>query len=124
MVFQNKNKHGYAEMVKRRLIQEGKAPESFNLKPRKWGTRIPNLPIVEHKGEQYLEVIFLNTGKTSYTLDGNPIAKEQIEGLKSTPFNEDAQGGLNNQVVVRTFKASNITGLTINKKKLTASDIV
>lgn len=118
MVFQNKNSHGYDNMVKRRLEKEGKNPELFTLSPRKWGTRIPNLPIVEHKGAQYLEVIFLKAGRTSYTLDGQPIDKDSIEGLKDSPV-EGTQGGLNDKVIIRTFKLDSIDRLKVGGQEYT-----
>jgi len=111
MVFQNKVKHGYKAMVERRLEAEGKAAGSFTLGQRTWGTRVPNLPIVEHEGAQYLEVIFLKSGKTTYTLDGDAIALADIEGMKAKP--EGAQGGLNDKVIIRTFKVASIDRLTI-----------
>jgi hypothetical protein len=111
MVFQNKASNGYANMVERRLQAEGKDPASFQISPRQWGERVPNTPIVEHKGKVYLEVIFLKAGEVSYTLDGAPIAKADIAGLKESP--EGEQGGLDNKVVIRTFGFDAIKGLRI-----------
>jgi len=118
MVFQNKSVNGYEAMVKRRLEKEGKAPESFELSPRKWGTRLPNTPIVEHKGNYYLEVIFLHKGKTHYELDGVKTDPSNIQGLPG--YNGEAeQGGLNDKVVIRTFKIDSLTSITINKETYT-----
>jgi len=113
-VFQNKNSNGYANMVNRRLQSEG-STETFELSPRAWGTRIPNSPIVEHKGEFYLEVIFVRAGKTEYCVDGVVTPKEEIEGLPSSTVSDSSQCGLENKVVVRTFKISSIRKLKINK---------
>jgi hypothetical protein len=108
MVFQNKKKNGYDSMIKRRLEQEGKDPENFTLGPRVWGERIPNTPIVHHNGNYYLEVIFLRPGKTHYEVDGVKTNPEDIEGLV-IDHTESDQGGLNNKVIIRTFKLDNIT---------------
>lgn len=116
MVFQNKNSNGYENMVMKRLALEGKDPESFQIGERTWGTRIKNTPFVEHNGAQYLEVIFLKPGTTSYEFDGAPIAKEDVQGLVETQP-EGEQGGLDNKVVIRTFKFESITSLTIGKHK-------
>jgi len=116
MVFQNKSKSGYGAMVKRRLEKEGKDPDSFELQPRKWGTRLEGVPFVEHKGQYYVEVIFLNAGKTVYLLDGMPIDKSEIEGLPDAP-QEAEQGGLDDKVIIRTYKADSIKSITINKKQ-------
>ena len=121
MVFQNKKAHAYDNMVKRRLEKEGKNPDLFKLSPRAWGQRVPNLPIVEHKGAQYLEVIFLASGKTSYTLDGDYIAKEDITGLDDKP--EGTQGGLSDKVIIRTFKVSSIDRLKVGGKTYTRTDL-
>jgi len=121
MVFQNKKAHGYANMVERRLAKEGKAP-SFELSPRKWGSRIPNLPIVEHKGRQYLEVIFLKSGTTTYTLDGKDIEAKDIQGLDLDKL-EGKQGGLNDKVIIRTFKVESIVRLSVGGKEYTAKDL-
>lgn len=118
MVFTNKNGSAYGNMVERRLIQEGKDPTSFVLGERAWGTRIPNMPIVEHNKNgnvvYYLEVIFLKEGKIEWLLDNKPIDKSEIIGLPVTEVNDDAQGGLDNLVVIRCFMADSITELRID----------
>lgn len=119
MVFQNKNTNGYEAMVQRRLVKEGKNPASFQLSPRKWGTRIPNTPIVEHtpakevNPKHYLEVIFLKAGTSEYFLDGQPIAKDQINGLKADP-EPTGQGGLEDQVIIRTYDVASLTKVRID----------
>jgi hypothetical protein len=122
MVFQNKASNGYDNMVKRRLEKEGKEGASFKLSPRKWGTRVPNLPIVEHKGAQYLEVIFLKSGHTSYTLDGDYIDAADIQGLNDSKP-EGTQGGLNDKVIIRTFKVASIDRLKVGGKQYTRADL-
>ena len=116
MCFQNKNVNGYAAMIGRRLLAEGKAPESFVLGERKWGTRVPNMPIIEHFKDgatnYYVEVIFLRPGAVEYFLDGMPIAKADIIGMQDKE--EGEQGGLDNKVVIRSFKADSITEVRID----------
>lgn len=116
MVFQNKNGSAYAAMVERRLAAEGKDPKDFELKPRTWGERIKNTPFITHKGELYLEVIFLKAGKSTFFLDGKEIARDDIEGIEKTPPAEGAQGGLSEdrQVVIRTYKVESITGMRVD----------
>lgn len=117
MVFQNKTINGYESMVNRRLEQEGKDPSSFQLGPRKWGERLKGLPLVEHKGKLYLEVIFLRPGPAHYTLDGKEVDKSEILGL--SPQKEGEQGGLSNKVIIRTFALDSITAIRINHKVYT-----
>jgi hypothetical protein len=118
MSFQNKNFSAYEAMVHRRLAAEGKDPAKFVLSERAWGTRIPNMPIVEHFKDgvtkYYLEVIFMKPGVVTYFLDGAPIAKGDIEGLAERE--EGEQGGLENKVIIRTFAADSITELRIDGK--------
>ena len=111
MFFCNLNNNGYDAMVKRRLIKEGKDPESFKLGKRVWGERVPNTPFVLHKGQVYVETIFLSAPKdVSYLLDNEPIAKSDIEGLKVKKI-EGKQGGLNDKVIIRTYKLESIEKL-------------
>ena len=114
MVFQNKAINGYESMVERRLIAEGKNPSRFKLQPRKWGTRIPDFPIVTHIPKDcinpkfYLEVIFLRPGETEYRYKGAPIAKEDIIGLQVPSHGDDYQGGLDDDVVICTDSITQI----------------
>lgn len=113
MTFSNQSSNGYSNMVARRLEAEGKDPEAFTLHPRKWGERVPNMPVVEHKGKQYLEVIFLKSGKVAYTLDGEPIEKADIEGLKASRVEGD-QGGLDDKVIIRDYNFDSLDTVRIN----------
>ncbi len=120
MVFQNKNVNGYESMVERRLIAEGKNPSRFALQPRKWGTRVPDWPIVTHTPKDcvspkpYLEVIFLRAGDTTYYYKGSPIDKADIIGLSEATHSDDYQGGLADDVVIRTFCCESITQIRID----------
>lgn len=120
MAFQNKEVNGYDAMVRRRLEAEGRSANDFVIGPRAWGTRIPNLPVVVHnkdgQDKYYLEVIFLRPGTVTYLLDGKPIAKGDIEGLVEPKIDPDAQGGLENRVIVRDFGAESIVELRIDGK--------
>lgn len=118
MVFSNTEQNGYENLVQRRLIEEGKDPTTFSVGPRTWGTRVPNLPIIEHEKDgvkkEYLEVIFLKPGKTEYFLDGQPINKEDIIGLEVKEESSDSQGGLDNKVVIRTYADDSIKKIRID----------
>lgn len=114
MAFTNQGMNAYKEMVQRRLSKEGKDPEDFQLSPRAWGVRIPNMPIVEHNGAYYLEVIFLKPGKVEYLLDGNVVPESAIQGLPAK--REGEQGGLEDKVIIRTFAAASIVELRCDGK--------
>jgi hypothetical protein len=114
-VFTNKNSNAYENMVKRRLEKEGKNPDDFKLGERTWGTRIPNTPMVEHNGELYLEVIFLKAGDSTLLLDGLPYTGD-VKDITGYPVEKEStgQGGLEDKVVIRTFKAASIKRLRID----------
>jgi hypothetical protein len=116
-VFENKYVNGYENMVRRRLKGEGKDPDGFELGPRKWGTRLKGMPLVHHQKDgqdkYYLEVIFVRSGTVEYLLDGQPIDKNQIQGMP--PEHEEAeQGGLEDKVIIRTFALDSIQRIRIN----------
>ena len=113
MCFSNANSNAYENMVKRRLVAEGKNADDFQLGERAWGQRIAGTPFVEHNGKHYLEVIFMRAGNTVYFLDGQPIAKANIEGLEDAPEG-NGQGGLDDKVVIRTFALDSVIALRAN----------
>lgn len=107
MFFCNMNSNSYQNMVKKRLAEEGKDPETFQLGKRVWGERVPSTPFVLHKGELYVEAIFLKSPKVvKYFLDGKEIDKKDVIGLEDKE--EGKQGGLDNKVIIRTYKLSSI----------------
>jgi hypothetical protein len=116
MVFQNKSQSAYGAKVQRHLEKCGKAASDFVLSPRTWGERIEGTPIITHKGTFYLEVIFIKSGAVSYTLEGTPIAKEDIEGIKVSTGG--AQGGLEDseKVIIRTYKFDSIVSFRLNNE--------
>lgn len=118
MLFTNKQSNGYENMVRRRLEAEGKNPESFELGPLQWGKRLPNSPIIEHKGKYYLQVIFLGAGKPEYFLDGKPIEKEDIVGLPEVKEGSGRQGLEDeHKVVVRTYAMDSIQSIRLFKEQ-------
>lgn len=113
MIFGMKEGSAYDNMVKRRLTQEGKDPASFQLSERKWGTRVEGTPFIEHKGEMYLEVFFVKPGAVHYEHRGQQIDPAFIEGFNPRE-DTSVQGGLENKVVIRTVKLSNILAMKCN----------
>lgn len=127
MVF--KSGKGYFNMVTRRLkkqlqeaipttaqLFEAISGETWKPGPRQWGERVPNSPFVTHKGNEYLECIFLKAGKVKYFLDGVEITKEEIIGVKEK--NEGDQGGLVDKVIVRTYALDSIIKVRKAKKEI------
>jgi hypothetical protein len=122
MLFSNTKDSGYVSMVKRRMVNEGKDPDTFEVKPRAWGTRVGNSPFIEHKDKKYLECFFISPGKSTYFLDGVEIDKDDIEGLDvkntDTQAHVESQGGIEDKVVIRTFSLDSIESVTITGKEI------
>ena len=116
ILYANCKVNGYAAMVRRRLVAEGKDPQDFQLSPRAWGERLKGYPLVIHMKDGvlkfYFEVIFIKPGVTEYLLDGTPIAKEAIIGLNESE--EGEQGGLENKVIIRTYALDSIERIRID----------
>jgi hypothetical protein len=122
MLFSNTKDPGYVSIVRKRMIAEGKDPDTFTPKPRAWGTRMGNSPFIEHNNKHYLECFFISSGKTTYYLDDEVIEKEDIEGLDIkapvTEKQEESQGGIENKVVIRTFAIESIENLKLKGKQI------
>ena len=123
---------GYYNMVNRRLkkqlndlsipmpseelFERISSDNKFTPGKRVWGVRIPDSPFIEHKGEKYLECIFLKPGTPKYFLDGTEISKDKVQGL---PIKDNgAQGGLKDKVIIRTFKLKSILKIRKSKKEI------
>ena len=104
----------YENLVKRRMIAEGKDPETFVLKSRAWGKRIDGTPFIEHKDKHYLECIFKHAGNVTYLVDGVETPAEEIEclDLRSDEPEEketdEGQGGIENKIIIRTYSLDSI----------------
>jgi len=87
-------------------------PAEFVSEARKWGTRVPNTPFVEHKGQLYVELSVHKCLRQVYLDDqGNPVSKELLE-----PYLQKSQDGgrqdLDNPVILRDVKVCNIVSVT------------
>ena len=103
----------YENKIKQQMQQEGKDPLEFQLKPRAWGTRVDNTPIIFHKDKYYLECLFVSSGDTSYFVDGEQTDKDSIEGLPEVNVSEKSQGGVENKIIIRTFSIDSIKAIKL-----------
>lgn len=106
MCFQNPQ---WETLVNRRLRAAG-LPSDFKAGPRPWGTRVPNMPIVDYADNYYLEVIVLTPGKVVYSNCGLVVDKDTIQGLDDRPAPEHG-------VMVRCFHADSIQCVHLNGLK-------
>lgn len=108
LLFGSPYNNGYEKMVKRRLEAAGKNPLDFVLSDLPWGERHhTGLPIITHKGEDYLQTIVLREGKI-----------EAFVGV-NTPYHPGSNPGGNEIVKVRTYKLSSITAIRLLGEELT-----
>lgn len=105
-----------------KAIEENMAdPNDFVVGERKWGTYIEGTPLIEHKGEIYLNVIYLKAGESVYREGGKVIEEDEVLGLNKSKPTADSQGGVNKKVTFRTFKLDSIIELRLNKEKYSGS---
>lgn len=122
ILFSNTKDNGYVSLIRKRMVSEGKDPDTFEPKARAWGKRVGSSPFIEHNGKNYLECFFISPGKTTYYLDGEEIDENDIEGLdkkpKETQAYKESQGGIEDKVVIRTFSIDSIESINIRGKEI------
>jgi hypothetical protein len=151
MIFSNKNRSSYQDMVNRRLALEGKEG-NFEAGKLPWGTRILGTSGIVHKDTNYIQLIYVQkavnlaeyatkelgitltdadlevieymknkvvkfettNGNVTYLLDGKPIEKSKIIGLKES--SNGKQGGLSDDMkaIIRSPKVESFTRVTMN----------
>lgn len=118
LIFRTDGKSGYEGMVKRRLAEAGKDPDSFSVGPLPWGTRLGNLPIIEHNGKHYLQTILISRGKEEYFLPfTNTIIEPSAFGIKPRfPANQGLPES--SAVIVHTYNINNIERITLKGETL------
>lgn len=117
-------KFDYQNSVNKARVNEGKEAD-FVAQPRKWGVHVPNSPLIEHKGEYYLEARFLGSEpQVDYLLDGkDEISKDKLEAF--LPLEKEGSGlqDLEKEIVMRDFKVNGIREITFNGIRYIRSDI-
>lgn len=121
MLFTNKMCNAYENMVNRRRAREGQEP-NFAVEQLRWGAKVTGFPLITHKGKSYLQVIFLRRGEETYFLDGEPIAKEDIVGLKTNGLSGRQELDPSNAVIVRSYDLGSIRRLRMYKQEIEDED--
>ncbi len=109
MVSTNRNGNTYANMVNKRLKDEGKR-KKFKLSNRSWGTRVRGTPLITHKNNMYLQAIFLRSPTPTFLVDGKPTDASVIPGIPERKLG-GKQGGLKNKVGIRTLNIEHLTAI-------------
>lgn len=119
-LFTNSKTNGYENMVKRRLEKEGKSADDFSVGKPVWGSRIADLPIVEHNGEYYLECIVQGPGTATYYFDTEnkknryvEIPYSEIIGTSPVTESTKGQGGLEGRVNIVRYRLSSLRGIRV-----------
>lgn len=95
----------YKEMLTEAMAEAGEEFDSDAPLKKSWGEREDGSCIINNKGNPYVEIIWVDTDGPEYFLDGNPIPKADIEGIKPSrpPSKNEAVG-----VIYRRYKAQGV----------------
>ena len=107
----------YENMVKKKLVTEGKDPLDFVAGSLPWGTRIGDSILIEHKGQVYVQMIFKSSGDTTFRNGASVIDKNDIIGMPKSKPSAESQGELTDKVTIRTVKLDSIVKLRMNKQE-------
>lgn len=126
----NSRVSGYEKMVRRRLSEIGRDPDSFIVGDLPWGLRLPDEPgcLIVHKGVYYVQTILLSVGRERfYSITGNEISAEVAaqflprSGLERSNGVSNSQGLPNDRAVrVHTYALNSITGIRLLGESLAA----
>ena len=112
----------YKNSLNNQAKREGKEID-FDIKPRQWGVRMPNTPLVKlvnkETGEEkfYLEYKAEKVQSVEYfTETGEPLTKEQVQEFLPKKSTSSTQRELTKKIILRDVKLENILSLRISKK--------
>jgi len=106
----------YTNSVNNQRSREGKS-EDFQAHKRRWGKRIKGTPLVDHKGNKYLELKVENHYRTVYLdADGYPVDERDLEPYKQNSKPKSRQG-VEKEVVLRDYKIDSIETITLGGEK-------
>lgn len=121
IIYRTKGGSGYENKVKRALAASGKNPDLFHVGALPWGSRVDDLPIIQHNGNFYLQTIVLAPGLRTYTLFGSGTVIDPKDfGIKKRPPRLDLPP--DEQVVMHTYKIDNLERITLMGETLVTAD--
>ncbi len=114
------NRFDYAGAVNRERTREGLTPD-FTPKPRAWG-RFVSAWLVEHKGQHYIPLRVLRTGRPTYfTRDAAGFLRYlKTDEVKPylPPDTSGAAQGLDKPVICRDYRLDNLVSVSVAGKRL------
>lgn len=102
----------YEASVNKQREREG-IEETFEAKPRAWGTVMEGGKFVEHNGNYYLQLKVENVGKGSvqYFNEGMPIDEEKLADWLPKKKEGSGRQEVENEVIIRDIKLSSIKSI-------------
>jgi hypothetical protein len=116
ILFRTQGVSGYENSVKRTLEEAGKDPTGFNVGPLPWGERVEDLPLIENRGEHYLQFIQLSPGDRKHFLGSTDtfIPAENLHAFGVRQRYSSKQGlPVDQQIIVKTVKLSGISRIAL-----------
>ena len=108
--------YDYENAVNNQRIREDGTPD-FVAQPRKWGIRVDNSCVFEHKGQFYFDMRVLKSiGHYYVDLKGNTIETSEVEKcLKPRSPNKNQE--TDKEIIVRDYTIANVLSISINGEK-------
>ncbi len=110
----------YANSVNRQRGRENKVAD-FVPEPRQWGTRIAHTPLVEHKGNFYLELKVEKSYEHEYLWIKNNEPLDDYELTELEKFLQKSSKSRTQQtdkeIILRDYRMDSIVGITMNGQK-------
>jgi hypothetical protein len=101
----------YENAVNRQRTRE-ELDADFQAMPRKWGNRLAETPLVEHKGNYYLELkVQKSLGYHYETLDGQMLDTEAVNRFFPKP--SASRQGVEREILLRDYSLANIRRINI-----------
>lgn len=122
ILFTNKHSSGYENMVRRRLEEAGKNPDSFVLGDLPWGVRLPNSPLIKNEatGRYYLQCIRLAEGQSRYFIGDREVSEPSGLMLRKRRTNQGLPSG--EEVEVSCYRLDRIERIALMGETLIAKD--
>jgi len=107
----------YANAVNNQRGREGEAKD-FTPDARKWGTRLPGLPFVSHKGKSYLECRVMRSLSHAYiTADGRALTDADVAPFLPTRNSNAEKQGVEKEIIIRDYAVDNMEAIAIDGER-------
>lgn len=113
ILFTNAQSSGYENVIRRRLIAEGKDPNSFVVGDLPWGERVQGTPLIMHEGRAYLQTILLHEGEARYYIGHHEITEKDFLSMSSSYRHTNQGLSDDREVRVLTYLVDNITEIRL-----------